>query len=95
MQNAKRLNLIAKGVVDPSSATPAKIQSRDVLNWQHKKVLENIDLYFSQRRKIENSSSAYLSNMGDAIVGFICSIVIFAIAVALFWYQRRMQSKRK
>jgi len=95
MQNAKRLNLIAKGVVDPSSATPAKIQSRDVLNWQHKKVLENIDLYFSQRRKIENSNSAYLSNMGDAIVGFICSLVIFAIAVALFWYQRRMQSKRK
>ena len=95
MQNAKRLNLIAKGVVDPSGATPAKVQAKDVLSWQHKKVLENIDTYFSQRRKIENANSSYLSSMGDAVVGFICSLVIFAIAIALFWYQRRMLGKRR
>jgi hypothetical protein len=95
MQNAKRLNLIAKGVVDPSSATPAKVQAKDVLSWQHKKVIENIDTYFSQRRKIENANSSFISNMGDAVVGFICSLIIFAIAVTLFWYQRRLLDKRR
>ena len=95
MQNAKRLNLIAKGVVDPSGATPAKVQAKDVLIWQHKKVLENIDTYFSQRRKIENANSSYLSSMGDAVVGFICSLVIFVIAVALFWYQRRVLGNKR
>jgi C-terminal processing protease CtpA/Prc len=93
MQNAKRLNLIAKGLVDPSGST-TKIQTKDVLNWQHKKVLEAIDAYFSQRRKIENKNAFYLSGIGDAVVGFVCSLIIFLIAVALFWYQRQMVGKK-
>jgi hypothetical protein len=90
MQTAKRLNLIAKAVIDPSGANPAKVQSKEVLAWQHKKFLENIDTYFSQRRKIENRSASYLTGMGDAVVGFVCSLFIFAIALGLFWYQRRV-----
>jgi membrane-associated protease RseP (regulator of RpoE activity) len=94
MQSAKRLNLIAKGVIDPSGSSSAKIQAKDVLNWQHKKVLEAVDAYFSQRRKIENKNAFYLTGMGDAVVGFVCSLVIFIIAGALYWYQRRIASKK-
>jgi hypothetical protein len=94
MQTAKRLNLIAKGVIDPTGANPAKVQSKDVLAWQHKKFLENIDHYFSQRRKIENKSASYLTGMGDAVVGFVSSLFIFAIALGLFWYQRRVAGKK-
>ena len=93
MQSAKRLNLIAKGVVDSAGPSSAKIQTREVLIWQHKKVLEAIDNYFSQRRKIENKNMSYLTSMGDAVVGFVCSLVIFLIAVTLFWYQRRVAGK--
>jgi hypothetical protein len=32
--------------------------------------------------------------MGDAVVGFVCSLVIFVIAGALYWYQRRIASKK-
>ena len=94
MQNAKRLNLIAKGVVDSAGPSSAKIQTKDVLNWQHKKVLEAIDSYFSQRRKIENKNAFYLTGMGDAIVGFVCTLIIFLIALTLFWYQRRAAGKK-
>lgn len=94
MQSAKRLNLIAKGVFDPSNPSSAKIQTKDVLNWQHKKVLEAIDSYFSQRRKIENKNAFYLTGMGDAVVGFVCSLIIFLIALALYWYQRRVAGKK-
>ena len=94
MQNAKRLNLISKGVIDPSGSSPVKLQAKDILNWQHKKVLEGIDAYFSQRRKIENKNAFYLTGMGDAVVGFVCSLVIFVIAGALFWYQRRLAGKK-
>ena len=94
MQSAKRLNLIAKSVIDPSGANPAKVQSKDVLAWQHKKFLENIDTYFSQRRKIENRSASYLTSMGDAVVGFVCSLFIFAIALGLYWYQGRVSGKK-
>jgi hypothetical protein len=94
MQTAKRLNLIAKSVIDPSGANPAKIQSKDVLVWQHKKFLENVDTYFSLRRKIESRSSSHLMGMGDAVVGFVSSLFIFAIALGLFWYQRRVTGKK-
>jgi len=94
MQNAKRLNLISKAVIDPSGSSPVKLQAKDILNWQHKKVLEGIDAYFSQRRKIENKNAFYLTGMGDAVVGFVCSLVIFVIAGALFWYQRRLAGKK-
>ena len=93
MQSAKRLNLISKGVIDPSGPSSAKLRAKDVLNWQHKKVLEAVDSYFSQRRKIENKNAFYLTGMGDAVVGFVCSLVIFVIAGALYWYQRRIASK--
>lgn len=93
MQSAKRLNLIAKGVVDSVGPSSAKIQTKDVLSWQHKKVLEAIDSYFSQRRKIENKNASYMTSMGDAVVGFVCSLIIFLIALFLFWYQRRVASK--
>ena len=94
MQTAKRLNLIAKGVIDPTGANPAKVQSKDVLVWHHKKFLENIDTYFSQRRKLENKSASYLTGMGDAVVGFVSSLFIAAIALGLFWYQRRVSGKK-
>jgi len=94
MQTAKRLNLIAKGVIDPSGANPAKVQSKDVLVWHHKKFLENIDSYFSQRRKLENRSTSYLTVMGDAVVGFVSSLLIAAIALGLFWYQRQVSGKK-
>lgn len=94
MQNARRLNLIAKGLIDPSGTNPAKIQSREVLAWQHKKYLENVDLYFSQKWKIERVSAAYLTGMGDAVVGLVCSLFIFAIALGLFWYQRQLPAKK-
>ncbi len=93
MQNAKRLNLISKGVIDLTGSSPVKLQSKDVLNWQHKKVLESVDAYFSQRRKIENKNAFYMTGMGDAVVGFVCSLVIFGIAGFLFWYQRRLAGK--
>lgn len=94
MQSAKRLNLIAKGVVDSVGPSSAKIQTKDVLSWQHKKVLEAIDSYFSQRRKIENKNASYMTSMGDAVVGFVCSLIIFLIALFLFWYQRRVAGKK-
>jgi hypothetical protein len=94
MQSAKRLNLIAKGVFDTGSPSLTKIQAKDVLNWQHKKVLDAIDTYFSQRRKIENKNAFYLTGMGDAVVGFVCSLIIFLIAATLFWYQRRVAGKK-
>jgi hypothetical protein len=94
MQSAKRLNLIAKGVVDSMGPSSAKIQTKDVLSWQHKKVLEAIDSYFSQRRKIENKNASYMTSMGDAVVGFVCSLIIFLIALFLFWYQRRVAGKK-
>ena len=94
MQTAKRLNLIAKGVIDPSGANAAKVQSKDVLVWHHKKFLENIDSYLSQRRKLENRSTSYLTVMGDAVVGFVSSLLIAAIALGLFWYQRQVSGKK-
>ena len=94
MQNARRLNLIAKGLIDPSGTNPAKIQSKEVLAWQHKKYLENVDIYFSQKWKIERVSAAYLTGMGDAVVGLVCSLFIFAIAFGLFWYQRQLPGKK-
>jgi hypothetical protein len=94
MQSAKRLNLISKSVIDSTGSSPTKIQAKDVLNWQHKKVLEGVDAYFSQRRKIENKNAFYLTGMGDAVVGFVCSLVIFVIAGALYWYQRRLAGKK-
>ena len=94
MQTAKRLNLIAKGVIDPTGANPAKIQSKDVLVWHHKKFLENIDTYSSQRRKLENKSAFYLSGISDALVGFVSSLFIVAIALGLFWYQRRVSGEK-
>jgi hypothetical protein len=93
MQNAKRLNLIARGIIDPSGANPAKIQSREVLAWQHKKYLENVEVYFSQKWKIERSSADYLTGMGDAVAALVCSLFIFAIAFGLFWYQRQLPGK--
>ncbi len=94
MQNARRLNLIARGLIDPSGTNPAKIQSKEVLAWQHKKYLENVDIYFSQKWKIERLSAAYLTGMGDAVVGLVCSLFIFAIAFGLFWYQRQLPGKK-
>lgn len=94
MQTAKRLNLISKGVIDPSGSSPVKLQAKDIASWQHKKVLEGIDTYFSQRRKIENKNASYMTGMGDAVVGFVCSLVIFVIAGFLFWYQRRLAGKK-
>lgn len=94
MQNARRLNLIAKGLIDPSGTNPAKIQSREVLAWQHKKYLENVDIYLSQKWKIERRSAAHLTGMGDAVVGLVCSLFIFAIAFGLFWYQRQLPGKK-
>jgi hypothetical protein len=94
MQNARRLNLIARGLIDPSGTNPAKIQSKEVLAWQHKKYLENVDIYFSQKWKIERVSAAYLTGMGDAVVGLVCSLFIFAIAFGLFWYQRQLPGKK-
>lgn len=94
MQTAKRLNLMSKGVIDATGSSSTKIQTKDILNWQHKKVLEGIDVYFSQRRKIENKNAFYLTGMGDAVVGFVCSLVIFVIAATLFWYQRRIAGKK-
>jgi hypothetical protein len=93
MQNAKRLNLIARAIIDPSGANPAKIQSREVLAWQHKKYLENVEVYFSQKWKIERRSADHLTGMGDAVVALICSLFIFAIAFGLFWYQRQLPGK--
>ena len=93
MQNAKRLNLIARAIFDPSGANPAKIQSREVLAWQHKKYLENVEVYFSQKWKIERRSADHLTGMGDAVVALICSLFIFAIAFGLFWYQRQLPGK--
>jgi hypothetical protein len=93
MQNARRLNLIARGIIDPSGANPAKIQSREVLAWQHKKYLENVEVYFSQKWKIERRSADYLTGMGDAVVALVCSLFIFAIAFGLFWYQRQLTGK--
>lgn len=93
MQNAKRLNLIARGIIDPSGANPAKIQSREVLAWQHKKYLENVEVYFSQKWKIERRSADHLAGMGDAVIAIICSLFIFAIAFGLFWYQRQLPGK--
>jgi hypothetical protein len=93
MQNARRLNLIARGLIDPSGANTAKIQSREVLAWQHKKYLENVEVYFSQKWKIERRSADYLTGMGDAVVALVCSLFIFAIAFGLFWYQRQLPGK--
>ena len=95
MQSAKRLNLIAKGLVDSTGSSSTKIQTKEVLSWQHKKVLEAIDTYFSQRRKIENKNAFYLSGIGDAVVGFVCSLIIFLIAAALFWYHRQIVGKKR
>jgi hypothetical protein len=52
-----------------------------------------VDLYFSQKSKIERVSAAHLTGMGDAVVALVCSLFIFAIAFGLFWYQRQLPGK--
>ena len=94
MQISRRLNAISKNVIDPSSANPVKLQTKDVVAWHSKKVLENIDVYFSQRRKIEAKNVSYMTGIGDAFVGFVCSVFIFSVSLALFWYQRRVSDKK-
>ena len=94
MQISRRLNAISKNVIDPSSANPVKLQTKDVVTWHSKKVLENIDVYFSQRRKIEAKNVSYMTGIGDAFVGFVCSLFIFSVSLALFWYQRRVSGKK-
>jgi len=94
MQIARRLNAIAKNVIDPAGINPVKLQTKDVVVWHNKKVIENIDIYFSQRRKIEAKNVSYMTGIGDAFAGFVCSVFIFAVALAIFWYQRRESGKR-
>ena len=94
MQSARRINAIAKNVIDPTGVSPAKLQTKDVVAWHSKKVLENIDIYFSQRRKIEAKNVSYMTGIGDAFVGFVCSVFIFSVALAMFWYQRRVSDKK-
>lgn len=94
MQIARRLNAIAKNVIDPAGVNPVRIQTKDVVIWHGKKVTENIDIYFSQRRKIEAKNVSYMTGIGDAFVGFVCSVLIFAVALAIFWYQRRESGKK-
>jgi hypothetical protein len=94
MQISRRLNAIAKNVIDPSGLNPVKLQTKDVVAWHSKKVTENIDVYFSQRRKIEAKNVSYMTGIGDAFVGFVCSVFIFSVALALFWYQRRASDKK-
>ncbi|QWE00871.1 PDZ domain-containing protein [Polynucleobacter sp. JS-Mosq-20-D10] len=94
MQISRRLNAISKNVIDPNSANPVKLQTKDVVAWHSKKVLENIDVYFSQRRKIEARNVSHMTGIGDAFVGFVCSIFIFSVSLAVFWYQRRVSDKK-
>jgi len=94
MQIARRLNAIAKNVIDPTGINPVKFQTKDVVVWHSKKVAENIDIYFSQRRKIEAKNVSYMTGIGDAFVGFVCSVIIFAVALVIFWYQRRESAKQ-
>ena len=94
MQISRHLNAISKNVIDPSSANPVKLQTKDLVAWHSKKVLENIDVYFAQRRKIEAKNVSYMTGIGDAFVGFVCSIFIFSVSLALFWYQRRVSDKK-
>jgi hypothetical protein len=94
MQISRRLNAIAKNVIDPNGLNPVKLQTKDVVAWHSKKVTENIDVYFSQRRKIEAKNVSYMTGIGDAFVGFVCSVFIFSVALALFWYQRRASDKK-
>jgi hypothetical protein len=65
-----------------------------LLAWQHKKMLENIDAYFSQRRKIENRNVVTLGSLGDSVLAFVSSLVIFAMALLLFMYQRKVGRKK-
>jgi len=94
MQIARRLNAIAKNVIDPTGVNPVKLQTKDIVVWHSKKVAENIDIYFSQRRKIEARNVSYMTGIGDAFVGFVCSVFIFAVALVIFWYQRRESGKK-
>lgn len=94
MQIARRLNAIPKNVIDPTGINPVKLQTKDVVVWHSKKAIENIDIYFSQRRKIEAKNVSYMTGIGDAFVGFVCSVFIFAVALAMFWYQRRASGKK-
>ena len=94
MQSAKRLNLVSQKIIDPTRPSPIKLRATDVITWQHDRVLENIEAYFSSRRKIENNNLSYLSNLGDAVIGFVLSAIIFMIAAGIFWYQRRDQEKK-
>ena len=81
-------------MIDPAGVNPVRIQTKDVVIWHGKKVTENIDIYFSQRRKIEAKNVSYMTGIGDAFVGFVCSVLIFAVALAIFWYQRRESGKK-
>jgi hypothetical protein len=35
-----------------------------------------------------------MTGIGDAFVGFVCSVLIFAVALAMFWYQGRESGKK-
>ena len=91
---AKRLSLVPKSLSDNSAGSAAQIRSADVLVWQHKKMLENIDAYFSQRRKIENRNVVTLASLGDSVLAFVSSLVIFAMALFLFMHQRKVSGKK-
>jgi hypothetical protein len=93
MQTSRRLNSIEKNVIDLSGVNPVKLLTKDVVVWHSKKVAENIDIYFSQRRKIEAKNVSYMTGIGDAFAGFVCSVLILAVALAIFWYQRRESGK--
>ena len=94
MMMAKRLSLMPKLVSDSSAGNAAQIRFADLLAWQHKKMLENIDAYFSQRRKIENRNVVTLGSLGDSVLAFVSSLVIFAMALLLFVYQRKVGRKK-
>ena len=93
MQMAQQLSNLGKEMVDLNSAKPIRVKSSDLIAWQHKRWIESMEDYFSQRRVLENKVIDILSGLGDAASGFVAALLLFGIALLSYLYSRPSRQK--
>ena len=93
MQMAQQLSIFGKELVDLNSAKPIRVKSSDVIAWHHKRWIESMEDYFSQRRILENKVIDILSDLGDAVSGFVAALLLFGIALLSYLYSRSSRQK--
>lgn len=93
MQMAQQLSNLGKEFVDLNSAKPVRVKTSDLIVWQHKRWIESLEDYFSQRRVLESKVIDILSGLGDAASGFVAALLLFGIALLSYLYSRSSRQK--